>query len=303
MKELNNPLISIITPFYNVDSYLNETIESVISQEYTNWELILIDDGSTDNSTTIAKSYANRFPHKVFYIEHEKHLNKGASASRNLGLNKASGELLAFLDSDDYWLPRKLVEQINLFQQNPQASVICEATKYWYTWHDSKKNDIIRPVGAKAEKLYFPPALIFLLYPLGKGDSFCTCALIMRKEVLSNIGGFDESFLEKDQLYEDQVLYVKICLQENVYISSICNNFYRQRPDSLVHGLYAQGYYLQGRYFFLKWLKKYLKQNNIKNKKINRMLRKAFLPYTCPMIYNINKKINSVYKRAFLSKK
>src|SRR5215207_8996520 len=132
MSELYNPLVSIITPFYNVEAYLAETIESVIHQDYVNWELILIDDGSSDASTAIAKSYADKFPSKIFYLEHSNHSNRGAAASRNEGISMAKGELISFLDSDDCLLPNKLQEQVALFKQMPEASVICESTKYWY---------------------------------------------------------------------------------------------------------------------------------------------------------------------------
>ena len=94
-----NPLVSVITPVFNVESFLRETIASVLNQQYTNWELILIDDGSTDGSAEIAKSYSSKFPGKIFYYEHEDHVNRGASPSRNLGLAKVKGELISFLDS------------------------------------------------------------------------------------------------------------------------------------------------------------------------------------------------------------
>ncbi len=169
MNALKNPLVSIITPFFNGELYLNETIESVIDQKYEDWELILVDDGSRDGSLDIAKSYSEKFPGKIFYFHHENNVNKGASASRNLGLAKAKGELLAFLDSDDLWLPEKLASQINLLRKHPNANVICEATKYWNSWSDPQKRDLRIKVGVPEDKLYSPPSLASELYPLGKG--------------------------------------------------------------------------------------------------------------------------------------
>ena len=297
MNEIFNPLVSIITPFFNGELYLHETIESVIQQNYTNWELILIDDGSSDNSTTVAKFYSQKFAGKIFYIQHDHHENKGASASRNLGISKARGELVAFLDSDDFWLPEKLQTQVALLQEHPQATVSCEATKYWNSWSDPQKKDVKVKVGVEEDKLYHPPVLASKLYPLGRGPGFCNCALIVKKEVLDKFGGFDEDFVGKNQLYEDQVLFVKLYLHGTVYISSLCNNFYRQRPDSLMHGLYAQGYAQKGKYFFLQWLENYTKKNNISDKDIQRSLKKALMPYRRPILYKITRKIKSAFRK------
>ncbi len=286
----SNPLISIITPVFNVEPYLAETIESVIQQTYSNWELILVDDGSIDNSPAIAKTFASKFPGKIFYFEHPKHTNRGASASRNLGLAKARGALLSFLDSDDYLLPNKLEEQVKIFIQNPTISVVCEATKYWYSWANVQAEDIIVPVGAKPGRVYHPPALATLLYPLGDGAGFCTCGLLFKSDVFQSKGGFDERFTGKNQLFEDQVFFLKLCLHEKVYISSLCNNLYRQRPDSLMHGLEAEGYDSDGKYFFLNWLKAYLRQHNIRHKNIYWAIQKAYLFQQFPLLQKLWRK-------------
>src|SRR5215204_2441723 len=183
-----NPLVSVITPVFNVEAFLAETIESVLSQQYINWELILVDDGSTDSSVQIARSYASKFPEKIFYFEHENHINKGASPSRNLGLANAKGSVIAFLDSDDIWLPQKLQKQIELLRQNPEASVLCEATNYWRSWADPKKKDVVTQVLKDVDKLYYAPQLVSLVYPLGNGPGFCTCGLIIKKELINEIG-------------------------------------------------------------------------------------------------------------------
>src|ERR1700691_6786421 len=105
------PFVSIITPFYNTERFLQEAIESVLAQTYSNWELLLVDDGSTDGSTAIAHRYADRAPAKIRYLAHPGRENRGLSASRNLGIAGAGGEFLALLDADDVWLPQKLEQQ------------------------------------------------------------------------------------------------------------------------------------------------------------------------------------------------
>ena len=291
MNELSNPLVSIVTPIFNVKSFLSETIESVINQQYTNWELILVDDGSTDGSDEIAKSFAKKYPQTIFYFEHDKHINLGASPSRNLGLSNVRGDIVAFLDSDDVWLPEKLKKQIELLHQNPEASVLCEATNYWSSWSDAQKEDVVVQVVKETDKLYCSPQLVPLVYPLGNGPGFCTCGLIIKKTLIDKIGGFSEDFVGKNQLFEDQVLFMKLGLHGNVYISSMCNNWYRQRPDSLMHGLYTEGYSLEGKRFFLNWLKEYLQEHQILDKSIHRLLKQAYLNQRYPKLFKLSSRI------------
>src|SRR6266542_3309857 len=98
-------LVSVVVPFWNASAFLEEAIASVFAQTFQSWELLLIDDGSSDGSTEIAKRYAERFPGRVRYFEHERHANRGVAASRNLGVRHAKGPYIAFLDADDVWLP------------------------------------------------------------------------------------------------------------------------------------------------------------------------------------------------------
>ena len=118
------PLVSVIIAFLNEEKFLKEAVNSVLEQDYANWELLLVDDGSTNNSTAIAKAFAQKFPNRIFYLEHENHANKGVCASRNKGVAAARGELLAFLDADDVWLPGKLTEQVAVFLQYPEIDMV-----------------------------------------------------------------------------------------------------------------------------------------------------------------------------------
>jgi glycosyltransferase involved in cell wall biosynthesis len=91
------PLVSAIVIFLNGETYLKEAIESILAQTYGHWELLLVDDGSTDHSMAIAQQYAQQNPGKVRYLEHEGHQNRGMSATRNLGIANSKGEFIAFL--------------------------------------------------------------------------------------------------------------------------------------------------------------------------------------------------------------
>lgn len=108
-------LVSIITPMYNSERYIVSTIESVLDQTYKNWEMIIVDDCSTDSSSEIAKSYSEK-DERIKYIRTEK--NAGVSNARNVALKMATGSFLAFLDSDDTWEKEKLEKQIDFMKKN-----------------------------------------------------------------------------------------------------------------------------------------------------------------------------------------
>jgi len=108
-------LISIITPVYNSEKYIAETIESVLAQTYSDWEMIIVDDCSTDNSKEIIRKYARK-DSRIHLIEFEK--NSGTGKARDVALQNAKGRFVAFLDSDDMWLPEKLEKQIRFMTGN-----------------------------------------------------------------------------------------------------------------------------------------------------------------------------------------
>lgn len=108
-------LVSIIMPAYNAEKYISESIESVLAQTYKNWELIIVDDCSKDNTTEIIKKYADSdIRIKAIFLTD----NKGVANARNMALKNSQGRYLAFLDSDDLWLDNKLEKQINFMKQN-----------------------------------------------------------------------------------------------------------------------------------------------------------------------------------------
>jgi len=119
MGEMNVTLVSIIVPCYNQAQFLPETLDSVLAQTYQNWECILVNDGSTDNTETIAKSYCK----KDYRFKYLFKANGGLSSARNAGINEAKGEYLQFLDSDDLILPEKLATQVSFLNGNPTSDI------------------------------------------------------------------------------------------------------------------------------------------------------------------------------------
>lgn len=114
MKLYNSDLVSIITPTYNCGRFIAETIESVLSQTYTNWEMIIVDDCSTDDTREVVEQFAN--DHRIKY--HCLERNSGAAVARNTALKMAHGRWIAFLDSDDLWIKTKLESQIKFMLDN-----------------------------------------------------------------------------------------------------------------------------------------------------------------------------------------
>ena len=131
-----NELVSIITPCYNSEKFLDECISSVLNQTYQNWEMLIVDDNSSDNSSILINSYSKKDERiKPLYLND----NIGAAMARNMAISKAKGKYLAFLDSDDVWRPKKLEVQTNFMKKNncsfvfSSYSVISDDEKLNYT--------------------------------------------------------------------------------------------------------------------------------------------------------------------------
>lgn len=128
-------LVSIIMPSYNTAEYIAESIQSVLSQSYIDWELIVVDDCSTDNTDEVVKPYLS--DERIIYLKNE--MNSGAAVSRNRALREAKGKWIAFLDSDDLWTPDKLSKQINFMEEHGYSFTY---TNYAEIDTDSKKNGV-----------------------------------------------------------------------------------------------------------------------------------------------------------------
>jgi glycosyltransferase involved in cell wall biosynthesis len=282
---IEKPLVSVILCFYNEEKFLAEAVESVIGQTYENWELILVDDGSSDESTAIAKRFASQYRGKIFYKQHPRHYNEGLSASRNLGIASAKGEYIALIDADDVWLANKLEQQLAIFEKHPSVTIILESSLYWYSWKADNKPDVIVPVGVR-EGVCKPPFLSTHLYPLGTGAAPCPCGIIIHKSVFTK-HEFEESFRGIYQMYEDQAFLGKVYLTETIFVSHQCNNKYRQRESSLVSSVYETGKYHNVRSYYLRWFAEQLRYKGCEFREVKRLLKRALVPYDEPMKYKL----------------
>ncbi len=308
------PLVSVVLPFMNEEQFLEETIKSVLEQDYSHWELLLVDDGSTNASTEIAKRFAAAYPDKIFYHEHEGHANRGATVSRNVGVLKSKGALIALLDADDVWLPQKLSSQVAIFRDHPVVEMVAEASLHWYSWCNPDKKNVVIRIGAEARKVYAPGQLMLQLYPLCQGNTPGPSALMLKKSAVVKVGGFEESFVKQYQLYEDQAFLSKIYLNCHVYISFSCHNLYRQRPDSTMYQVKQKGQYHVVRHYFLEWLSVYIEEKGFREKALDELLQKALFPYHHPKLFffthtlphqvvQLTKKAVPVFAKQFIKKR
>ncbi|MBD2519714.1 glycosyltransferase [Nostoc sp. FACHB-973] len=283
-----NLLVSIITPFFNTENFLQEAIESVISQTYENWELLLVDDGSTDNSLTVAQEYAAKYPQKIRYLEHDNHQNRGKSTSRNLGITNAKGKYIAFIDADDVFLPHKLEKQLAILESHPEAAMVYGNTLYWYSWTgnpEDSQRDYMPELGIQPNMLVQPPFLLKLL--LGHGGAVpCICSFLVKRELVEKIGGFEETI---QHLYEDQVFLAKIFITAPVFVEDGCGEKYRQRNDSSWYISMYTGEDDKARLIFLNWLDQYLTEQKIKDTEVWQALQKQLWGYRHPILSKLTK--------------
>jgi glycosyltransferase involved in cell wall biosynthesis len=285
-----NSLVSVIIPFYNSEKFLAEAVQSVFEQTYDNWELLLIDDGSTDSSTQIAIEYSKRNRERIHYLEHASHQNRGMCISRNYGISQAKGNYLAFLDSDDVWLPDKLQEQVDILNRFPEASMIYGPALYWFGWtgrEADRKLDLLQDLGIECEKLYHPQELLLLIDPLGKASSACPSAIMMRRNAFERVGGFEERFTGMYQAYEDQAFAMKMYLKEKVFVSGRCWLRYRKHRDSYMSVVKSSGRNREVRRFFLQWIEEFLTENGQKDTESWQALQRLLWPYQHPALSRI----------------
>ena len=280
------PLVSCIIIFLNQEQFIQEAIDSVFAQTYDNWELFLVDDGSTDGSTEIARQYAQQFPEKVRYLEHDGHQNLGKSASRNLGINNAKGEYISYLDGDDVWLPHKLERQVEILESQPEAVMVYGPLQCWYSWTgkpEDQQRDRLYGVGANgvhpySNTLVKPPKLLTLFLI---NEEFIPSSILVQREILERIGGAEEIF---DNSYEDAVVLVKICLTSTVFVSSECWYKYRQHPNGTSYISWLKGEAEAEQLFYLNWVEEYFSQQGVKDPQVWWTLRRALLPHRYPWI-------------------
>ncbi len=181
-------MFSVIIPTFNRANYIKRAIDSVLNQSYKDFELIVIDDGSSDNTPLVLKSYKD----KIKVITNKS--NKGVSYSRNIGIKIAKNPIIAFLDSDDEWRKDKLLYQAKFFEKNPSFSIV-QTNERWIrdgAFLNKKKIHL-----TKEGNIFYNSLHLCLISP---------SAVAIKKEVFEDVGYFDESF----EVCEDYDLWLRV---------------------------------------------------------------------------------------------
>lgn len=189
-KKNNRPVVSVVMPMYNSVKYLKEAVDSVLSQTFHNWELIIVDDGSTDGCTEIAKEY-EQADKRIHLLINPTPIGM-PSAPRNIGIKAARGRYIAFLDSDDMWYPHKLEQQLPLFR-DPLVAIAY--SNYEKTDENSKRRD--RIVSAPRQADY---------------------TMLLKGNVIGNLTGIYDTrktgkVMIKDTRHEDYAMWLQILHQ------------------------------------------------------------------------------------------
>jgi len=302
----NKPLISCIIIFLNEERFIQEAIDSVFAQSYDNWELILVDDGSTDNSREIALSLTAQFPQKVIYLEHEGHENRGMSASRNLGVRHAKGQYISYLDGDDVWLPNKLAEQLEILAAHPEADMVHGPLQMWFSWTGDPKDlhrDHLYGVGNNEDHPYQdalikPPMLLALFL---KQEEYIPSGFLVKRHVMVHVGTYEDEFRDG---YSDAVSLVKICLHSTVFASSKSWYKYRKHPDSYTYQDYhfsTEESTRKFEYRYWNWIEQYFNQQGVTSPKVRAVLTKLLWRHHHPNLYRLQCYVYRKAKRFFPS--
>ena len=195
LKVKSTPLVSVIIPTYNRAAMIGRAVESVLAQTFSDYELIVVDDGSTDETEGVLSAYRNQ-------ITVLKQPNRGVSSARNHGIENAKGHLIAFLDSDDLWLPEKLSRQTAFFKSHPRA-LICQTEEIWI--RDGRRVNPKQRHRKLNGDIFIPSLELCLVSP---------SAVMLHKSLFNEIGKFDEAL----PACEDYDLWLRISCRHPVYL-------------------------------------------------------------------------------------
>lgn len=190
---MSNNLVSIVMPSYNCGRFVRDTIESVFAQTYTNWELLFVDDCSTDDTESIVKTFIDP---RIRFFKNEK--NSGAAVSRNWALREAKGQWIAFLDSDDLWEPTKLERQVRFMEEN--------GYKFSYTYYEEMDAD-----GNDTDVVVYGPKKITKTGMF----AFCWPGCLTVMYDASAVGLIQIEDIKKNN---DYAMWLKVCQKADCYL-------------------------------------------------------------------------------------
>lgn len=188
----DSPLVSVVIPLFNCEAFVGEALRSVLNQTYKNFEIIVVNDGSTDASAAAVRP----FREKIVYIDQK---NGGSASARNAGIQKARGELVAFLDADDVWLPHRLEAHVPHFSSDPELGLVHSDRVLF----DSKTGEEF----PEDDFMHLKARDGFILKELFEYNFICTQSVMMRRSCFETVGSFDPAF----RAAQDYDLWLRVC--------------------------------------------------------------------------------------------
>ncbi|MFP5436499.1 MAG: glycosyltransferase family 2 protein [Bacteroidia bacterium] len=202
------PLFSVVIPLYNKESFITKTLGSALAQTFTDFEIIIVNDGSTDKGGDIVQTFKDV---RIHYINTE---NRGVSAARNTGIKAAKGELIAFLDADDFWEPNHIEALYNLYIKYPEAGMYCSR----YSIHIGN-GALKKPVFKGISEDYY--GIVESPFSASVNNRIAqTSAVCMPKNILEALGGFNENVtnMEDTELWTKLMLSAPVCITNTVTV-------------------------------------------------------------------------------------
>ena len=209
---------------FNAARYVAEAIESVRAQTFERWELIIVDDGSTDESCAIVRRYAQQEPDRIRVFQHPDGANCGASRTGNRALAQASASYVAFLDADDSWMPERLAHDVAVLDANPAIAAVISNSLYW--WTDENQAAWVDQFNSPLNCVWPPRSFFKSVWLRHESAVPCTSAFTGRTALLRDLGGFDESY----PVAEDMKMFAEVAFRYPVFVADVCNTEYRRTP-------------------------------------------------------------------------
>lgn len=211
------PKVTVVIPSFNIERHIRQTLDSVLTQSHADIEVIVVDDGSSDRTVKIVRSYGDR-------VRLITQANRGVSVARNHGLRAARGEYVAFLDHDDFWFPDKIALQIAEFERDPELGLVCSWFKRWLPDENGLYPE---PTQLRETRDGLDPQNSGWTYTELMIDSWVlTSAALIRKTALERCGGFDEQL----PYSEDWDLWLRLSRSYRFAMLNQTTTLYRQSP-------------------------------------------------------------------------
>jgi len=287
----DSPVVSVVIIFLDPGAeFLREAIASVQGQTFRDWELLLVDDGSTDDSTALARALAAAEPARIRYLEHPGHANRGMSASRNRGIEAARGRYLAFLDADDVYLPERLEHHVDILERHREVALVFGRHELWFSWQaGTNALDRTLELGFEPERVFEPPIVLLTLLRTSGRYNPGICTQTVRREAALAVGGFEAEFRGS---HEDQVFMAKIFSRYPAFVTDRVDSRYRQHAGSHtaisaqpVSAIEGHPNTVRERYF--RWLRDYLESEGLMQPALRRILILKLLPFEHRFLYAV----------------